>query len=929
MTDFTPSSQAHPCPVCGRNKDGDCRISENGELVLCRIGTTFSPPITEDGATFTDATGREWGCDGPISDGRCICFHLKKSNTLRADNATRGEFTHTRPTRKAASPNTTTPITSCHQGTGAMANSTTRRTAISQPTATDGTPPLPIAAAIALARLPEPGELPPASLPNGYVVTYSATQFTEQVVDADGNKASKPRHQPKPHNTVLNAGPDHWPLYGEHNAITYGRGQWVLELEGPKCAMWAEAGGVVAISHPGHALAPDAVLRRYQDLKTAGIAGVVYVADNDTTGNEKAKKHQAAATDAGLPFLLLPASSIWPNKLPVGGSIDDAPGTPTDRIAAIQQAIPKAAQKHNDQIGDETDDEEEPRLTYSELLAAALEAIRRSDRDTEMELRAELAIRFRRDHQQIDAALFRLLTQQSIGETAATRPLQAGLDLEQIDGMDSLLDGFLVANDQALIYGKAGSGKTLACLAAGFAVIDGTGFLDHDSSPQKGKVLFIASDSGAPPLKAALCDLGLAEHPAVKPGPDQRFFVWAHDHGQGMPAWTASISDWVRLLEFVTTQKIDLVFIDSAKAVCSQADPVVSYASNEAVSAMLTFVKSVICPHTSVVWISHDGTEKGAHAGAKAWAEIPSIVHRIEQVPDRPSERSWTVVKNRMGSTRSFNYTLTPDGQLQACQGVPVIQNASDAVVQVLTEAYQRGIPTVSRQGLVDEIGRRWSYAKKTVDNTIQRLARKSRPPICRVGTPVGHYKLSPRMTEELSRQASQSTDTPTPLKASTQIGEGQGKNPVVERDLVSTRPFPTGYSVGTRQFPMSTQGENDGYSVDPSEEKASEAIPTQRGSHRVRAREEEGVRSSEAGEAAADSWQPVTFTTYRGDQTPDDLQPGDRVRPPSGGVEHTLQSPTSNSSWQDTAGQIVPIAPGWQFRRPQQLHHHQQEAAA
>lgn len=282
-----------------------------------------------------------------------------------------------------------------------------------------------------------------------------------------------------------------------------------------------------------------------------------------------------------------------------------------------------------------------------------------------------------------------------------------------------------------------------------------------------------------------------------------------------------------------------------------------------------------------------------------------------------------------MGSTRSFNYTLTPDGQLQACQGVPVIQNATDAVLQILTEAYQRGITTVSREGLVDEIGRRWGYAQKTVDNTLGRLARMSRPPICRVGKPVGHYKLSPRMTEELSRQASQSTNTPTPLKESTRNGKEQDKMPVIERDLVSSRPFPTGNSEGTEPFPTSSQGKNHGNSADPSEKKASEAIPSQRESHRVRARVEEGVRCSEAGEAAADSWQPVTFTAYRGDQTPDDLQPGDRVRPPSGGVEHTLQSPTSNSSWQDTAGQIVPIAPGWQFRRPQQLHHQQQEAAA
>jgi predicted P-loop ATPase len=34
MTSFTPSSQANPCPMCDRTKDGDCRILDSG-LVLC------------------------------------------------------------------------------------------------------------------------------------------------------------------------------------------------------------------------------------------------------------------------------------------------------------------------------------------------------------------------------------------------------------------------------------------------------------------------------------------------------------------------------------------------------------------------------------------------------------------------------------------------------------------------------------------------------------------------------------------------------------------------------------------------------------------------------------------------------------------------------------------------------------------------------
>jgi hypothetical protein len=29
------SSKSNPCPVCGRTKDGDCRISYDGKMILC------------------------------------------------------------------------------------------------------------------------------------------------------------------------------------------------------------------------------------------------------------------------------------------------------------------------------------------------------------------------------------------------------------------------------------------------------------------------------------------------------------------------------------------------------------------------------------------------------------------------------------------------------------------------------------------------------------------------------------------------------------------------------------------------------------------------------------------------------------------------------------------------------------------------------
>jgi hypothetical protein len=139
---------------------------------------------------------------------------------------------------------------------------------------------------------------------------------------------------------------------------------------------------------------------------------------------------------------------------------------------------------------------------------------------------------------------------------------------------------------------------------------------------------------------------------------------------------------------------------------------------------------------------------------------------------------------------------------------VETIQDAAAAVIQVLTEATAKGITSMSRAGLVQEIQQRFRLAPKTIDNTLQRMARATKPEICRVPSKRGHYKLSPRLAAAVS------------LNSVSPKEEGQGKNLVSESDLVSTRGVGTGYSVGTQvESPASTQSSGVGYSVNLSPE--------------------------------------------------------------------------------------------------------------
>jgi len=420
------------------------------------------------------------------------------------------------------------------------------------------------------------------------------------------------------------------------------------------------------------------------------------------------------------------------------------------------------------------DADEQPPASYRELLAMALAAIRGQDDDTEMEARAEIMARFRRTDGQINAALFRLLTeeeQRAAGTAPKERPTYRSIDLSKVISLDWLLEGFLPANDQALLYAPAGAGKTTAALAMAFAIIDGTGFLDRESAPVSGSVLMIATDSGPAPLRRTLQDLGRAEHPAVDTAHDGlRLHVWAHDSDQASLGWDASLRGCLGLLDFVRTEKIALVIIDSCKAATSRAD--LNYCDNGQVTALLTFVKEVICRHTSVLWLNHDGTAGGEAAGAKAWKEVPSIVHSIQMVTENADDgdgfegppekgkkristwrRTWMVRKCRQGTAREFNYQIDEDtGRLAVTATTEVIRDVRHGIGLLLWKNLQEGKPSMARREIVAQLGRAKGYSSGSVANSLTRASGGRRPMVARVGSMPGHWKLTPIAREWFRR---------------------------------------------------------------------------------------------------------------------------------------------------------------------------------
>ena len=70
-SNFSTSSKTNPCPVCGRTKDGDCRISRDGKMVLCHQNFDHTKTQQPD----------LWHFDKPSSDGRCGVYVFKEKTT--------------------------------------------------------------------------------------------------------------------------------------------------------------------------------------------------------------------------------------------------------------------------------------------------------------------------------------------------------------------------------------------------------------------------------------------------------------------------------------------------------------------------------------------------------------------------------------------------------------------------------------------------------------------------------------------------------------------------------------------------------------------------------------------------------------------------------------------------------------------------------
>ena len=210
-------------------------------------------------------------------------------------------------------------------------------------------------------------------------------------------------------------------------------------------------------------------------------------------------------------------------------------------------------------------------------------------------------------------------------------------------------------------------------------------------------------------------------------------WIWGAAADQGHQSWCADINGVVELRKFVQQNNIAWTLIDSAKSVSSAAGW--SYSDNDAVRELLRYMREGICQplNHSICLLSHDGTGNGTHAGAKSWAEDPSMVISLDRALDHDGRQVGVTAqfkKDRAATVdphRKLTFSLNREnGGFLLSPEVELVGTCSEAIIDVLYKAHQNGRDRLRRKSIVDEVWAAYRRSQSTVDNTLgQMVARK------------------------------------------------------------------------------------------------------------------------------------------------------------------------------------------------------------
>jgi putative DNA primase/helicase len=290
---LAPSSKSNPCPVCGRTKDGDCRISHDGKMVLCH-------------QNFDNAKTQQpdlWHFDKASSDGRCGIYIFKEeSESIQP--------TTKKPKRRKK-----------------------ERSSV----------PIPIGAR--LLRLPESGQSPqpeplakdaPKRVPHNAVQTTYEYSPTQKVVRYEWPDEANPKGHDKTYSQfhidpdgkkVWTKGDAPWPAYRIDEVVellkTIPDSEPVVipMLEGEHNVEIARRIRLAALTLQGSNWSDPEIQRMLEALRATGKnVSIAKLRDNDDRGIEKGQSVSLVACHIQFPCLVIDPADMWAD-IPEKGDI--------------------------------------------------------------------------------------------------------------------------------------------------------------------------------------------------------------------------------------------------------------------------------------------------------------------------------------------------------------------------------------------------------------------------------------------------------------------------------------------------------------------------------------------------------------------------------------------------------------------------------
>jgi predicted P-loop ATPase len=291
---LTNSSKSNPCSVCGRTKDGDCRISHDGKMVLCH-------------QNFENAKTQHpdlWHFDKSSSDGRCGIYIFKEESESIQPTAKKPRA------KKKKYPPALIPI-------GAK-----------------------------LLRLPAPGQSPqpeplardtPKNVPSKALqqITYEYSD-TQKVVRYEWLDEANPKGRDKTYRQfhidpdgkkVWTKGDARWPAYRIDEVVELlktvpdGEPIIILTLEGEPNVEFARSISVAGLTLQGSSWSDPEIQKMLEALQATGKnVSIAKLHDNDDTGIKKGKGVGLVAHHIQFPYIVIDPRVLWPD-IPEKGDI--------------------------------------------------------------------------------------------------------------------------------------------------------------------------------------------------------------------------------------------------------------------------------------------------------------------------------------------------------------------------------------------------------------------------------------------------------------------------------------------------------------------------------------------------------------------------------------------------------------------------------